>query len=542
MFKMIHCRRLRSKPFLNLPGAALNITALLLAAVIVLAACSPPTSQCGTGKPSKSKPAGKTSPPSKHSPVTPKKHGSGPPKKPGSAPPGRFDPGPPKKPGSAPTGRFDPDPPKKPGSAPTGRFDPDPGPAPTPPVLKFTAPKVFRTMMFSEIRKVPQTYKNVLHADGKPAGDGITYSITAPANYASKKISINPRTGELTFENVPVVATVQARHTLGSTADYTFTVTDHFSKRYGHSSVVVASGSHSGIYVIGGNAAGRPRNDVWKSTDGGVYWTEVTSTGTKFSARFGHSSVAVGSDIYVIGGNAGGNLNDVWKSSDGGVTWSEVSPGTRFFTRSYHASVVVGSDIYVIGGNGAGRPRNDVWKSTDSGENWSKVTSTATSGFRFSARFNFGSAAVGSDIYVTGGSTTDPDAGNVVISDVWKSTDGGENWTEVTTTGTKFSARYGHSSVVLGSDIYVIGGSGGITRLDDVWKWNSAATGGTAANWMKVTRASSTKFSVRAGHSSVVRGSDIYVIGGMVDGIGHVNDIWKSTDGGVNWVNVHASP
>ena len=48
-------------------------------------------------------------------------------------------------------------------------------------------------------------------------------------------------------------------------------------------------------------------------------------------------------------------------------------------------------------------------------------------------------------------------------------------------------------------------------------------------------------FSPRDNHTSAVLNGDIYVIGGF-DGTNRLNDVWKSTDQGVTWVNVHANP
>ena len=48
-------------------------------------------------------------------------------------------------------------------------------------------------------------------------------------------------------------------------------------------------------------------------------------------------------------------------------------------------------------------------------------------------------------------------------------------------------------------------------------------------------------FSPRRYHASAVLNGDLYVIGGF-DGTDRLNDVWKSTDQGVTWVNVHAGP
>ena len=48
-------------------------------------------------------------------------------------------------------------------------------------------------------------------------------------------------------------------------------------------------------------------------------------------------------------------------------------------------------------------------------------------------------------------------------------------------------------------------------------------------------------FSPRRDHASAVLNGDLYVIGGF-DGTDRLNDVWKSTDGGAAWVNVHENP
>ena len=295
------------------------------------------------------------------------------------------------------------------------------------------------------------------------------------------------------------------------------------------------------IYVIGGQAGNSSRakrfDDVWKSTDGGKIWTEVTARSTqKFSARAGHSSVVIGSGIYegiyVIGGSADGTpekrFNDVWKSTDGGKTWTEVTASStqKFPARSEHSSAVQNGDIYVIGGfvgNSGSNRLNDVWKSTDGGVNWTEVTTT---GSKFSGRAGHSSVVQNGAIYVIGGSGSPSLIGN---NDVWKSTNGGQTWTEVTASSTqKFAKRSFHASVVIGSAIYVIGGD---DSENGVWKSTD-----DGQNWMEVRGAP--KFTVRGRIEAIAVGTNMYVIGGA-KGNTFMSDVWESTNSGKTWTEVN---
>ena len=389
-----------------------------------------------------------------------------------------------------------------------------------------------------ETRGSDQNYQNVLTVNGKAAPSGVTYKITAPANAAAKNIAIDAN-GKLTFKGTLVTAKVEAAYQ-GSTASYTFTVTGHFSKRSGHSSVVVGSD----IYVIGGGSPLRNAydNEVWKSADGGNTWGQVATQ--KFPARIYHSSAVISKGthkgIYVIGGfSTTGRLNDVWKSKDGGVTWNKVNTGTRgagtlFPIRNGHESLAVGSDIYVIGGYNGTRALNDVWKSSNGGATWAQVatgSTTASPPTLFSARQGHSLVAVSSDMYVIGGF----DRTNF-LNDVWKSTNGGVTWTQVAAGATatasgRFPIRSSHVSAVVGSEIYVMGGQNSANLFGDVWK---STNGGQ--KWRPV----STTAPKRIGSSFVAVGSALYIIGGFNGS--PFNDVWKSTDKGVTWKNVHAAP
>ena len=417
-----------------------------------------------------------------------------------------------------------------------------------------------------------QTYTNTLLYNGKAVTSGAVYSITKPTGITNE-IGFDTATGQVSFGKLlydkmtpsdlaqatgpPQTVTVQAAYQ-GKTASYTFTVTDHFSPRWHHRSVVLGSD----IYVIGGQTRdvdpvtpsipALQSNEVWRSGDGGLTWDQMAK-GTRFPARFSFGSVVLGSDIYVIAGLGGrfGTVqrNDVWKSDNRGESWTRTAATVPFPMDAYFASAVLNNTILLMGGLRRSAPRdniNEVWKSS-AGVSWSQVTTTGI----FTKRQIMSSVVLGSgttadphEVYLIGGQRRRTLAVPAAdLNDVWKSSDG-VSWTHVNRTRpapapapTRFPARRGHSSAAVksaaGDIIYVIGGLGGSSWVRDVWKSTDKGV-----NWTLVT--STPQFGNRSFHSSVVQGGTVYVIGGNSSGsTGLHNDVWKSIDGGQTWTNVH---
>ena len=219
-----------------------------------------------------------------------------------------------------------------------------------------------------------QTFTNTLLNNGTPVTAGAAYSITEKPADLTNQITVNPATGVVTFgaaaltkvnSDGPQTVTIQAAYQ-GTTASYTFTVTDHFSPRRYHASAVLGTT----LYVIAGSESSGAVRDIWESTDLGATWTQV-ATGTRFSARRNHSAVVLDGAIYVIGGLP--RDDEVWRSADQGVTWTQVATGARFSARHEHTSAALSSAFYVIGGFDGTNRLNDVWKSTDQGVTWTNV-------------------------------------------------------------------------------------------------------------------------------------------------------------------------
>ncbi len=206
--------------------------------------------------------------------------------------------------------------------------------------------------------------------------------------------------------------------------------------RGGRVTAVAGVASQPMVYYFGGTGGG-----VWKSTDGGINWEPITD-----GSVFGTGSVgAIGlsdsdpNTIYVGMGESPirGNVSHgdgVYKSTDGGKTWKHVGlDDTRQIARiRVHPKnpdlVYVAALGHVWGPN----EQRGVFRSKDGGKNWEKV-------------FSRGAKAGAIDLII------DPTNPSVLYAGFWevyrkpwtlesggagggifKSTDGGDTWTELT--------------------------------------------------------------------------------------------------------------
>ncbi len=259
---------------------------------------------------------------------------------------------------------------------------------------------------------------------------------------------------------------------------------------------------------------------VWSTVVAYDFLKRVTSgTSSILADRYGHTSVVFDGKMWAIGGRTRSSVpkKDVWSSLDG-ETWAQICGTIIFPARWGHTSIVFGDKMWVIGGRGDGWPdyyKNDVWYSSD-GVNWGIATSRAA----FSAREGHTSLVFGNKMWVIGGAD---DTG--IRNDVWYSLDG-VNWIQATSAAA-FGARYRHTSVVFHDKMWVIGGQGG-SGVSSVYY----STDGV--NWTQATSAAA--FPARNDHTSIVFDNKMWVIGGGGESYPDLcrNDVWYSSDG-VAW-------
>jgi len=159
--------------------------------------------------------------------------------------------------------------------------------------------------------------------------------------------------------------------------------------------------------------AGTGGAGVFKSTDGGAYWSATGLTNLGVSALA--LSPGYVTDSTLFAGNWGGG---VFKSTDGGVSWSAMNMGlTDLYIEALVISPGYASDRTLFAGTYYG---GGVFKSTDGGASWSAVT--ALTNLRVLALALSPGYASDRSLFV-----------GTYEGGVFKSTDGGASWHAVNT-------------------------------------------------------------------------------------------------------------
>lgn len=181
---------------------------------------------------------------------------------------------------------------------------------------------------------------------------------------------------------------------------------------------------------------------VWKTIDGGLTWTKQTT------ALFNNPIDSYTSFVHfwdasngVTGGDTENGTFEIYTTSNGGNNWNRVIganiPSSLVGEMGYVGVTSVVGNIFWFG-TSAGR----IFKSIDKGLSWT-VTQTPSTDFNLGLdRFTFSDANNG--LFMDHNNTTT----------LYKTTDGGNNWTSITTPGfykTNIAYIPGTSTVIAGA-------------------------------------------------------------------------------------------
>ncbi len=206
--------------------------------------------------------------------------------------------------------------------------------------------------------------------------------------------------------------------------------------RGGRSGAVTGSYKNKNTFYFGATGGG-----VWKTTDGGSNWKNISdkyfggSIGSVAVAPSDENIIYVGEGENTLRGNVSEGLDGMWRSDDGGRTWKNIGlkEGRHIIRIVIHPRDP--NTVWVAVGGHLFEPNEErgVYKTTDGGKNWKRVL--------------FVNDLTGcSDLVMEPGNPNVFYAGMWHVirtpysmesggdgSGLWKSTDGGESWTNIST-------------------------------------------------------------------------------------------------------------
>jgi PKD repeat protein len=221
-------------------------------------------------------------------------------------------------------------------------------------------------------------------------------------------------------------------------------------------SMISAVDANTAYMVAYPNAAGDAQG-IYITTDGGTTWTRQNSALFNDAAAFANVVYFWDANNGVCQGDPVSGEFEVYTTTDGGNTWVPV-PGANLpdpLSGEYgyvRGIEVVGDNVWYTTNNGR------LYHSTDKGYTWNVYQTPLT---------DFGGTAQSANISFK-------DAMNGIIidnsSNVYKTSDAGANWTQITPSGTFFT---GDVCWVEGSDtLYSTGQSGSAFSIDAGLTWN----------------------------------------------------------------------
>ena len=206
--------------------------------------------------------------------------------------------------------------------------------------------------------------------------------------------------------------------------------------RGGRSAAVAGSYSDNNTFYFGATGGG-----VWKTTDGGSNWKNISdkyfggSIGAVAVAPSDENVLYVGEGENTMRGNVSEGLGGMWRSDDGGRTWKNIGlkDGRHIIRIIIHPR---NPDIVwaaVMGHLFGPNEMRGVYKTTDGGKTWKRT-------------LYVNNQTGASDLVMEPGNPQVFYAGTWRLirtpyslesggegSGLWKSTDGGETWTNITT-------------------------------------------------------------------------------------------------------------
>jgi len=273
--------------------------------------------------------------------------------------------------------------------------------------------------------------------------------------------------------------------------------------------------------------SGNPGSQYCSDANNGLSWHSY-GTDQQMPGRQNYMVGFVRTDpqgfVTVGGRTTGGVTNDVWFSNY--VEWSPVVIEPALPAPKIEYSTIDKSDInsdllYMFGGSVEGQYTNEAWmyNTVSTPDSW---PSLGLQTFPPRAGHTLTHSYAHSAYFIIGGKTGAVD-GNEYSNQIWRTASlEVPSWTQVTPNGELFSARAFHTCVEYNDKLWVIGGMTTSGATNDVW---ASSDGGV--NWIKAPIPDS--FAPRSQHSAVAFNNGVIITGGLLSsGVG-TNEAWYFT-------------
>ncbi len=294
------------------------------------------------------------------------------------------------------------------------------------------------------------------------------------------------------------------------------------------------AGTGEGFFNIGAIRG----DGIFETQDGGVTWTRLAATGNNADFRFVNALAISSNGQTLLAGTTTGLL----RSTNQGLTWTRelnVPIGNLAFDPSDSSNAIAGGlsngNAYVSTDGGdtwqtANRPSaaggrvqvcyavadsqtvyasveanpSQIWRSTDGGQNYQAQAANVAGG----AAANFLGRQGWYDNVIWAGDPTDVDLVLVGGIDLWRSTDGGDTLTQISTWWSDQSAHADHHAIVADPGyngttnrrVY-FGNDGGVHRADNVTTVGNNASAPFTNGWVNLNNGYGvTQFYYAAGH------------------------------------------
>jgi N-acetylneuraminic acid mutarotase len=230
------------------------------------------------------------------------------------------------------------------------------------------------------------------------------------------------------------------------------------------------------------------------------------------TARAGASAAVAGNWLYVIGGKSGttylSNVERAMINGDGTLGAFGPAASTLMTGRAGAATAVIGGYVYVIGGTGTGGPINNVERAAIEADGTLDAFATVSGVTLTTARSDAACAIVGDEILVIGGN-----GASGKLASIERAVVDPDGTLEAFTTDAQTlpTPRAGAAAIATAGSLYVIGGeaSSGVKTIVESAAIAPDGTLGTFAATTGVGLASA-----RAYFTAAVLGSTVYVAGG----------------------------